>query len=105
MSNPIPIVRKGMSLPFVFDRAGKTIAGWVCTITVKEFKNNAAIFSRVIPEDATLDPPGWSGFLTSTETDTLTTDTLYRLIGVLTNSVTDEEEQIVKRFNLTQTWA
>ena len=105
MSSPIPVVRKGMSLPFVFDRAGKAISGWICTITVKEFKNDAAIFSRIIPEDATLDPPGWSGFLTSTETDTLTTDTLYRLIGVLTNTTTGEEEQIVRRFNLTQAWA
>lgn len=100
MGNEIRILRQGESLPFVFDRSGESIEGWVCTINVKVFADDTALISRVIaPVDRT-----WPGFLTSAETGALNVG-IYRLTGVLTNSTTDEEEQIPIRFNITDTWA
>lgn len=100
MSNPIQVVRQGGSLPFVFDRGDESIDGWICTINVKIFKNDSSQITRVItPVD-----DKWTGFLTSTETDALSLG-MYRLIGVLTDSTTNEEEQVVIRFNLVQRWA
>ena len=103
MANPFAIVRKGESLNFVFDRDGESIDGWICTISVKTFPaDTSAISPRVIT------PVGrtWPGFLTSTETDTLAIGD-YRLIGLLTNATTNEEEQETEfnRFNVTEAWA
>lgn len=100
MSTPIRIVRQGGSVPFVFDRDGESIDGWICTINVKIFKNDSSVITRVITEE----DDTWPGFLTSTETDALALG-MYRLIGVLTNASTNEEEQVVLRFNLIQKWA
>ena len=95
-------IQKGESVPFIFDRGGESIEGWVCTINVKRLNADASSITRVIP------PVGdtWPGFLTSTETDTLTTGGKpYRLIGILTNAATGEEEQVTKiRFNITESW-
>jgi hypothetical protein len=102
MSGPIPFVNKGDSFPFVFDRDGETTEGWICTIHVKEFKSDASLITRVIPLDANNQ---WSGYLTSTETDTLTAPTLYRLIAILTNAANVEEEQVLVRFQLNEAWA
>ena len=85
---PIRKVRKGGSMAFVFDRGGETVAGWICTILVKPFKADASSITRVIQLDSNNQ---WSGYLTSTETDTLVASTLYRLIAILTNATTDEE--------------
>lgn len=96
----ISVVRQGESLPFVFDRGDESIDGWICTIEVKNFTGDPADISRVItPEGGE-----WPGFLTSSETSLLAVG-LYRLIGVLTNSSTDEEEQVILRFNITDSWA
>ncbi len=102
MSGPIRFVRKGGSLPFVFDRDGESVEGWVCTIYVKEFKSDASLITRIIPIDPNKQ---WSGYLTSTETESLAQPTLYRLIAILVNSTTDEEEQVPVRFQLNKAWA
>ena len=96
----IQVIRKGESLPFEFDRGDESISGWVCTMQVRKFPGDAAAISRIIP------PVGdtWPGFLTEPETSGLAVG-LYRLIGVLTNSTTDEEEQVPLRFNITDSWA
>ena len=100
------VVRKGGSLPFQFDRGGESISGWICTINVKQLPTDVASISRVITPTNNV----WSGFLTSTETDALsnaTGNSLWWLVGILTNASTGEEEQIASgsvRFNLTQSW-
>ena len=96
----IEIIRKGGSLPFRFDRGDLTIEGWICNIRVKKFPDDGSSISRLIETRA----GGWPGLLTSAETDTLSIGT-FRLIGVLTNATTDEEEQILRRFNITESWA
>jgi len=96
----IEIIRKGGSLPFRFDRGDLTIEGWICNIRVKKFAEDASDISRFIETRA----GGWPGLLTSTETTALSLGT-YRLIGVLTNATTDEKEQILQRFNITESWA
>lgn len=101
MVNKIAVRRKGASIPFEFDRDDESIDGWICTIKVKQFDDDTALISRVItPTDET-----WSGFLTATETDTLTAGITYRFFAILTNATTDEEEQIETRFHLTASWA
>ena len=96
----IAIVRQGESLPFQFDRADESIQGWVCLIEVKKLTSDAALISRTITPTGTV----WLGFLTSTETTPLAIG-LYRLLGALTNASTDEEEQVLLRFNITDSWA
>lgn len=103
MANPFTIIRKGESLPFVFDRSGESIEGWICTIEVKEFPSDtSAITPRIISPDGDT----WPGFLTSDETASLPVAG-YRLIGVLKNASTNEEEQVMEttRFNITNSWA
>lgn len=97
------IIRQGESLPFQFDRGDESIEDWTCTIEVKQYPSDTAVISRVITPTGSV----WEGFLTSTETNTLTTSTQYRIVGVLTNSTTDEEEQITYgvRFFVTESWA
>ena len=96
----ITVLRKGESLPFEFDRGDESIAGWVCTLQVRKYPGDSAAISRVIPPDGET----WPGFLTQAETSALATG-VWRMIGVLTNSVTDEEEQVPLRFNITDSWA
>lgn len=101
MANEQAIIQKGESLPFVFDRSGKPIEGWVCTLVVKRFPGDTALISRVIP------PQGrrWPGFLTSTETNALAVLGQYRAIGLLVSATTGEQEQVPVRFHLTEAWA
>ncbi len=88
-------------MAFTFDRGDEDVDGWTCIIHVKEFKNDSSQISRTIELD---DNNQWSGFVTSTETDALSLG-MYRLIAVLTDASTDEEEQVVIRFNLVKKWA
>jgi hypothetical protein len=97
----IEIIGKGDSLPFVFDRNGLDISGWICTLEVKQYPADVAIISRVITPTNGV----WEGFLTSTETDTLTAGITYRMVAVLTNATTVEEEQVVVRFFMRVSWA
>ena len=95
----IDIIRQGESLPFVFDRDGEDITGWTCLIEVKMFPDDTAIISRtIIPEGEQ-----WKGFLTQTETMGLEVG-LYYLTAQLSNTSTDEEEQIPTRFQVSKAW-
>lgn len=101
MGSPISVVRKGGSLPFVFTPGkDQTTEDFVCTIKVRQFASDSVLISRTItPENGV-----WSGFLTSTETAALAAATTYRLFAILTNSSTDEEDQIQTRFQVTADW-
>ena len=101
MGNQIALIEKGSSLPFIFDRGGESIEGWICEINVKQFPADTSQITRVIAPDGRT----WPGFLTSSETDLLTPIGLYRIIGLLTNASTGEEEQVPVRFNLADAWA
>ena len=98
----IPIIRQGEDLEFAFDLDGEDISGWVCTIEVKIYPSDVATISRVIPPGDRI----WEGFLSSAETSGLavSTDTPWRLTGILTNSSTDQERQIPKRFHISPAW-
>jgi len=96
----INTIKQGESYSFEFDRDGESIAGWICTIYLKIFPDDTPILSRVIsPTDRT-----WSGFLTQAETTALNVSH-HMLIGKITNSTTDEEEQQIDRFNVSKVWA
>lgn len=103
MANEILQVRSGESMPFEFDLNGDSLNGWVMTIGVKQFPTDvSAITERVITPDGTT----WPGFLTSTETASLVSGTLYRLIGTAVNASTVEEEQFTQdfRFKIAPSW-
>ena len=102
----ITVIRQGEDLEFVFDLNGEDITGWICTIFVKRFPSDADdafITPREIP------PVGrtWPGELTSTEIASLPVSSTspYFLTGKLTNSSTNQERQIPRRFNVTVPWA
>lgn len=97
------IIRQGEDLEFCFSRDGDSLEGWVCTIFVKQYPNDAPAITRVIPV-STQDPLTWQGFLTSTETAALAVGS-WLLIGKLTNSGTDEEDQVLIRFAVSEAWA
>lgn len=102
----IKVIRQGESLPFVFDRGGESIDGYVCTIFVKQFPADTASITRVIAS-STNSKTGfgqWEGFLTQTETAALT-EGLWIINAKLLKSSTDEEEAIPVRFQITVTWA
>lgn len=102
IGNPLRIIRKGESLEFQFDRGDRPIDGWVCELQVRQFPDSTAEITRTIPLD---DNMVWSGTLTSTETAALSGSGIYRMVGVLTNATTGEQEQVVIRFQLGSTWA
>ena len=56
--NKLAIVKQRESFEFRFtlDDPKEDISGWVCTIFVKEFPADAAIFSRVVTPTAMLGP-------------------------------------------------
>ena len=102
----IKVIRQGESLPFVFDRGGESIDGYVCTIFVKQYPADVASITRVI-EPTTNPKTGvseWSGFLTQTETAALAVG-LWIINAKLVKSSTDEEEAIPVRFQVVVTWA
>ncbi|PCJ24142.1 MAG: hypothetical protein COA96_10375 [SAR86 cluster bacterium] len=99
---PIRIFRKGASIPFIFSPPCEIYEEWVCTIHVKAYKSDVSLITRVIPLDGRL---VWSGYLTSTESDTLSVPNLYRIIAVLTNATTNQEKQIPYRFQINNAWA
>lgn len=101
MGFQIPIIRQGASLPFVFTPGiDQSTDDFVCTIKVKQFAADTALIDRIITATNNV----WSGFLTSTETDTLAAGITYRLFAILTKSSTDEEDQIQSRFHITADW-
>lgn len=96
----ISVIRKGEDFEFVFSLGGESIQGWVATINVRKFPGDPSSITRVITAEGNT----WPGFLTSAETALLAIG-LYRLVGVLVNSTTDEERQPLIRFNVTDSWA
>ena len=101
MGNEVDQHDVGDSIPFLFDRAGQSLDGWVCTINLKIYPGDTTLVNRIIP--ATGDT--WEGFLTSTETDIAVGD--YRLIGKFVKASTDEQESSsqTKRFRLSEAYA
>ena len=104
LGNGIQIVRQGASIDFIFANTERETAGWVCTISVKQYPSDTSLITRVIDADGS--GFSWTGTLTSTETAALAAGTKpYYLAGVLTKAATDEEEQIIGRFVIAQSWA
>lgn len=100
----ITIIRMGEDLEFVFDLDGEDISGWVCLIQVSRSpEDETAFISRIIPPVRR----AWPGFLTADETSALPVSSTspYFLTGFLTNSSTDQERQVPRRFNVTVPWA
>lgn len=106
-SNRANIVRRGSSMPFVFDLDGDDISDWICEIQVKRYTDDVSTIDRLIEPDNQV----WPGFLTVAEINALdfagttpVTTGMHRLIGILTNTVTGEVEQDIIRFSLTDEW-
>ncbi len=105
-------VKKGESLDFSFDRGGEPLTGFICTLTVLQFKGATPIISRVIPIslDVKTGMNVWSGFITSTEMDTLNNSpnsNTWWAVGIIADAATLEEEQISPgsvRFKLGAGW-
>lgn len=102
-STLIEPISQGESLEFTFALEDQAADGWVLDIIVRRATDSAILIQRTIAPDDEFQNV-WSGFLTSTETAALDIGT-YRLIGFATNSTTDEERQIVRRFNVSKSWA
>ena len=102
-STLIEPISQGESLEFTFALEDQDAEGWVLDIIVRQATDSTILIQRMIAEDEAFRNV-WSGFLTSTETAALDPGT-YRLIGLATNSTTDEERQIVRRFNVSKSWA
>jgi hypothetical protein len=90
---PITTIKQGESLDYEFDRDGESIAGWVCTINLKQYPDDTPIIKRVITPTGDV----WSGTLTNQDTKNLDVGQ-YLLIGKLTNASTGENEQDIIRF-------
>jgi len=99
MADQMSTVRKGGSFPFVFDRSGETIDGWICTIKVKKYPGDTPAISRVIEA---VDNE-WPGYLTSSETAALTFSGETMLFGEITNASEDREQTPIIRFSLAET--
>ena len=100
MPNKLVIIQEGESLPFSFDRAGASIDGWTCQIKVKQEPTDIPVIDRFIVSD---NERSFVGFLTSTEMLQLENG-LWYLVGILNNAETDEQEEILSRFQVTKQW-
>lgn len=109
IGNPITIIRDGGDLPFVFDRDGESVEGYVCTVTVKQFPE--IDLSTIIP-DFVVPAVGneWPGELTPGQTQllrasslTVTTSPFY-LTARITNATTNESREVPERFQLATSW-
>ena len=98
----IAVIRKGESLPFSFDRGGESLSGWTCAIEVRRYPGDVAIIG---PRTITPTSGKWPGFLTQTETAALANLGLHYLIGKLSKTGTDEEQQIPLRFHVQEAMA
>jgi len=103
MAKPTQIAQGG-SLPVTFDRDGKSIDGWTCTIYVKQHINDDATIVRQLA----VDPDNlfqWAGLLTSADTAQLDVG-LWHVFANLNNATTGEARQVKGgsiRFEVTQT--
>lgn len=96
----IKTVEQGGSLNFIFNRGGKSISGWICNITVKQYPDDPPLIARRIP--AAKNEKRWIGYLTAEETYNLgeSVNSPYYLTAILTNANNDEEIQTPIRFNV-----
>jgi len=95
------VIQQSESLPFSFDRAGESLDGWTCTISVETAPDIAPVVGpRLIPAVDKAFP----GFLTSSETVGLSVGD-HTLIAVITNLTTDEEERAQVEFMVSKRWA
>lgn len=99
MSTP-NIIQRGESFPFVFDRGGEPIDGWLCTIFVKRYPGNTASISRAITPTNGV----WSGFLTAAETTPLPISQQI-ITAKLTNASTNKAEEQSIKFYVSSPWA
>lgn len=91
-------ITKGESLPFRFDLGGESVSGWTCAIEVKQYPDDTATISRVVSPDGNK----WVGFLTATETASLTVLGTWMVLGVLTNATDDKADVQTVRFHLVE---
>jgi len=98
MASQMKTVRKGESFPFAFDMGGDSISDFTCTIEARKYPGDTPAVSRAIAPSAN----GWSGFLTSAETDSLNQIGEWMLVGVITNTAGDREATPLIRFHLAE---
>lgn len=109
----IRAIAQGQSLKFSFtlpkDENGEAVrtTGFICLMEVKQFPEQEAFISRIIPESA--DAFSWEGELTSTETAALgsSSKSPYYTLAKITNVSTDEQFEIsdaLHRFHVTETF-
>jgi len=109
----IRAIAQGQSLDFSFslpeDETGNDVrtTGFTCLMEVKQFPEQDAFISRIIPESA--DALSWEGFLTSAETAPLpgSSESPYYTLAKITNIATGEQFEISDgshRFHVTETF-
>jgi len=96
---PLVSIKQGESFEESFDLDGDAVSGWVCTINVKQYPDDAPLIKRVI---SAVDDE-WPVLLTQFDTKKLASGQ-YLLIGNLTNATTKEKIQDVKRFYVSKSW-
>lgn len=100
----IASLREDGSMPFIFDRSGMSLSGWILNVFVKQFPDGDVLIGpRVVAATGFV----WEDYLTSTETAVLppNSGTPYYLIGLMTNSSTDEKEEDILRFHVGKRWS
>jgi len=97
----IPYITKAGDLPFQFDLDGNSIAGFICTISVKKRPTDT---DRITPR--VVDPTDdlWSGFLTTAEIASIAVGR-YELIANIQNASTLEGQEKIKRFQIEAKWS
>ncbi len=96
----------GESLPFSFDRGENSIAGWTCTIFIKQKRSDADdafISPRVIPPLN----GSWPGFITQSESASLPASDDYYFLGAKLENVSTDEEEVIReqsRFKINNAW-
>lgn len=98
IGNPITTIRQGGDLPFVFDRDGESIEGFICTVTVKQVPGTATSIADFVVEAV---GNTWPGSLTPEQTADLNPGTYY-LVAKITNAANEEDRQIPERFHVTR---
>jgi len=88
---PAQLIRMGDSLEITYALAdGKDIAGYVCTMYVKQHMKNANAITQIVPPNPNGDQ-NWLGKLTASQTALLGTG-LWYAFAIMKNGTTDESE-------------
>ena len=94
---PLNQIKKGEYYDFSFDREGEDIAGWVCTINLKQYPDDTSTIKRTI----TPTNDKWSGTLSNNDTKNLNVGQ-YLLIANLTKGT--EKEVKTDRIYIGKSW-